>query len=216
MHTVDTDLAFGTWVSTEHDLDFRERGHAMPASTSAFYLFSDPSGAEGESPSTVFCRVVGESLAKSLCQLFTREYTDGSGRPAFRYSEVGSVSLAERVLLDEAIDLLSVYQDPDPGLYEPPPSQHTLFLAQWAMRAETWEYLLRRQSDFPEQSETPAPIVGSHGKSDALDGLSKMSPEDSRNSGLILLMLLAQAYYMMLESVMSVASWVASLGRVDN
>lgn len=42
-------------------------------------------------------------------------------------------------------------------------------------------------------------------------GESRMSPEDNRVSGLILLMLLAQAYYRLLECSISMASWCAAV-----
>jgi len=45
----------------------------------------------------------------------------------------------------------------------------------------------------------------------ALGNLPDMPPDDRRNSGVILLMLLAQAYYKMLECTISVAAWCAVL-----
>lgn len=43
------------------------------------------------------------------------------------------------------------------------------------------------------------------------DGYTQMPEGDRRNSGLIVLMLFAQAYYKMLESVVSMADWVSAI-----
>jgi class 3 adenylate cyclase len=173
-----------------------------------FYLFTS-SGIQDESSETVFYQVKGELLAKSLCELFTREYSDTDGWPAFHHKAIGSISVAEQVLLDESLDYLAVYDDPDPGIYDPPPSKHTMTLAEYALRAKKWEQLLRERPEVIEPNGTDD--SGSAPTNAPTDELPEMPAEDRRNSGLILLMLLAQAYYKMLECTISMASWCASL-----
>lgn len=183
----------------------------MTTDASAFYLFASPTGTRDQSPSTVFYEVKGESMAKFLCALFSREYADANGRSAFHYETATSISVEEQVLLDEMLDVLAVYDDPDPGIYDPKPSPGTLLLAQYAVRARNWEELLRRRTEGSDRNGTPDIGDSVHKNSSPTNQLPEMSPEDRRNSGLILLMLLAQAYYKMLECTVSMASWVAAL-----
>ena len=49
--------------------------------------------------------------------------------------------------MDETVQELAIYDDADAGLYDPEPTQDTLFRAQYAIRAHGWEELLRRRSD---------------------------------------------------------------------
>ncbi|HRI68302.1 MAG TPA: hypothetical protein PK156_28930 [Polyangium sp.] len=76
----------------------------------------------------------------------------------------------------------------------------------------------RRGSRWAKQSgeRTPAADKKPHAstaKNDvpAITSLPQMPTEDARNSSLIILMLFAQAYYKMLESVISMASWVTAV-----
>lgn len=181
----------------------------MP-SDSAFYLFAVPTETSDESSGTVFHRTEGKALAESLCSLFRREYANANGLPHFRHKPAASLSAEDQVLLDEALDWLTVYYDPDPGVYDPSPPRETLLRAQYGDRARKWEELLRNRIKAGDQNSTkfdhdtvkPEPPI---------DNLTQMSAEDSKNSALILLMLLAQAYYKLLESAISMASWVAAV-----
>lgn len=76
----------------------------------------------------------------------------------------------------------------------------------------------RRGSRWAKQSgeRTPTadkkpPASTANNDVPAIKSLPQMSAEDARNSSLIILMLFAQAYYKMLESVISMASWVTAV-----
>jgi hypothetical protein len=161
--------------------------------TSVFYLFASPAGAPDESSSTVFYKVKGDSLAVSLCQLFTREYSDTEGHPTFHHKAAPLISTEAQILLEEAIDWLNVYDDPDPGVYDPSPPKYVLLLAQYAVRARKWEELLVDRIESSDRNVT-SDNIDSNRNSPKADEIPKMTSEDMRNSGLILLMLLAQAY----------------------
>jgi len=75
---------------------------------SVFYLFASSTGVPEESSATVFYKVKGKSLAESLCRLFTREYADTGGHPAFHHKVATSISTEAQILLAEALDWLSV------------------------------------------------------------------------------------------------------------
>ena len=176
----------------------------------SFYLFAVPTATPDESSGTVFYQIEGESLAESLCGLFRREYANANGLPVFRLKAAASISAEDQVLLDEALDWLDVYDDPDPGVYDPPPSNETLLRAQYGDRARKWEELLRKRIKAGDQnsSQLNHDTVEAHPPTNEL---TEMSAEARRNSALILLMLLAQAYYKVLESAISMASWVAAV-----
>jgi hypothetical protein len=188
---------------------------------SCFYLYTAHDGACEPTPSTAFYDVEDESVAKGLCRLFDREY--GGDRFAFQYKASNSVSQDDQVLLDEALDCLRLYDDPDPGLYDPPPTKQMLELAQYALRARRWEQLLKERiavahdkatlGDGPitEQARSVEHEQSGLNKTLKTDDLLQMPAEDRRNSGLILLMLVAQAYYKILECTVSMASWCSVL-----
>lgn len=173
----------------------------------SFYLFSSFGRISETSPASVFYKVEGKAQAELLCGLFRREYADAGGLTAFHYVEATAVSIEEQVLLEEALDLLSTYSDPDPGLYEPEPSREMLLRAQYALRAGTWEALLRGHAAV---SQEPAPSTGDTNRA-ATDQLPTMPPLEWRNAGLGLLMLLAQVYYRILECIITQASWFVVL-----
>lgn len=177
----------------------------------AFYLFASPTAIPDASSATSFYEVNGESLAKSLCGLFTREYTDTDGLPTFHYKAAVEITMEERVLLDESLELLAGYDDPDPGIYDPPRSSNALFLAQYARQAKKWEPFLDKYLHGEDQGNTPENTEPSISDMPKTDELPKMSVEDRRNSGLNLLILLAQAYFKMLECTISLASWCTVL-----
>ena len=171
-------------------------------SSQSFYLYASSEGTPKMNCGTVFYKVKGQSLAESLCGLFRKEYSDNSGCPTFLYKDASSVPLDEQVLLDETLDELWFYDDPDRGVYDPPPPREMHLRAQYAHRAQRLEERLRHRMDEGQSDEGDAPNP---------DELPQMSPEERQNSGLILLMLLAQAYYKMLECTISMASWCGAL-----
>lgn len=184
----------------------------MSSSMSAdYYLFASSSEVPDLSPRSVFYKVDDQSLAKSLCDLFTREYGKANETQLFSFKNGASFAVSEQVLMDETLESLAIYDDPDPGIYDPPPLTHIFTLAQYAVRAKKWEELLReRIADLiPNADDEKSEAT----QEDDLppDDLPAMPAEERRNSGLIVLMLLAQAYYKMLESSISMASWCSAL-----
>lgn len=175
------------------------------------YLFASPAGTQDESPAAVFYKVEGESLAISLCSLFAKDYDNEDPRKNFHSKPVASFQIEERVLMDEMLDWLSQYDDPDPGLYDPVPPRNVFDRAQYAIRASKWEELIRVQAATTHQSEMHAAKDSTDEPLVTLGELPLMSVDDRKNSGLLLLMLLAQAYYTLLESTMSMASWCTVL-----
>lgn len=83
-------------------------------------------------------------------------------------------------------------------------------LAQYALRAKKWALLLRERIGNLEP-DVDSDETETAQDNDPTEHLPVMSLEDRRNSGSILLMLLAQAYYKMLESSISLASWCSAL-----
>jgi hypothetical protein len=160
----------------------------MKTETDSFYLFASDTGTPVESSATVFYKVEGESFAKSLCRLFRREYADQNGRPSFHHKAATLISADEQVLLDESLGWLDHYDEPDRGVYDPPPPRDVHLRAQYAVRAKSWEEALRELAKACDQSDA-------QGNSDSAPRSNDMRAEDWRNAGLTVLMLLAQAYF---------------------
>lgn len=176
-----------------------------------FYLFARRAGANGGVTEAVFYMTEGQQVAEGLCGLFKREYGANDGTE-FRCVEADSISAEEQVLLDESLRWLEVYDDPDPGIYDPAPSPEMMTLAQYGVRARAWEELLRGKTQRTEprgQKErennpnSAEPLAGA--------GVESMPEEERRNAMLGLLMLFAQAYYRTLEAAIGMASIVSSL-----
>ncbi|HKU73983.1 MAG TPA: hypothetical protein VJR02_08700 [Pyrinomonadaceae bacterium] len=173
---------------------------------SEYYLFASQPVQPEQTARTVFYRLKGDSIARALCDLFTNQF--GEFGETFTFEQRKAFSVSNQVLLDEAIEALELYDDPDPGIYDPPPPTYVITLAQYAMRARTWERLLReKMTDVDLKTDADA----EEAQATTEDELSTMPPEDQRNSGLIVLMLVAQAYYKLLESSISMASWCTAL-----
>lgn len=173
------------------------------------YIFASPGETAVPSSATVFYRIESNGLAQNLCALFAKEYAGDKGGTNFHCAPASSISAQDQVLLDEAIQGLEVYDDPDPGVYDPPPTKDMITRAQYAIRARTWEELLRHKvaESLPRNRPTPGDDVGN---SPTFAGeVPEMSAEDLRNAGLTLLMSLAQAYYKLLES--AVGGYCAAL-----
>lgn len=158
------------------------------------YVYASPRETVGTAD-TVFYKTNGELLARILCNLFTREYGGSSENPVFHYRAANAIPLEEQILLDEALETLEVYTDRDRLVYEVPPAQNTHTLAQYAQRAETWTNLLSQREQSGDTSDSDA-----NAESRTLpDKAVEMTDEEGANAGMNLLMLLAQAYYKMLE-----------------
>jgi len=115
------------------------------------------------SASTAFHRTQSMAAAEALCRLFTKEYAADDGSISFRVSLAGTMSPEQRVLLDEAIDGLAMYDDPDPGVYDPPASKAQLARAEYARRAERWEAMLHA-----DRRGEGAPASGNQGQGEIL------------------------------------------------
>ena len=182
----------------------------MKTSASNCYLFASNSSALEISAATVFCNVKGESFGRSLCSLLTREYS-GSAGPYFHYRAIANFSLEERVLLEESIDWLTVHNDPDPGIYDPAPSEEMLLRAQYAVRVRGWEAYLEGTSVTSNRANSSNTKNAPSQTATDSNRLPEITSEETRNAGLILLMLFAQAYYKLIECTLSFASWCAAL-----
>jgi hypothetical protein len=163
-----------------------------------FYLFASSAEKAGQAAGSVFYKVEGETLAKKLCGLFRGEYGGGKGETDFRYVAAEGIPEDQQVLLDETLGWLEVYGDPDPGVYDAEPSKEMMVLAQYGVRARTWEEPLRRKIGGSGASEGIPEV-------DAGLELPEIPAEELRNGKLQVLMLYAQGYYRMLESVIPLA-----------
>lgn len=171
-----------------------------------YYLFVSVEKSPEETADNVFYRVTDHELASSLLNLFTREYSENH-EIKFWATPSTKFDLEQKVLMKETLDWLAQYQEPDPGVYDPIPSSSILDRAQYAIRAGKWEELLRAEITTEAASIDDIPFPTTN-QSEALPHISE---EDKRNSGLNLLMMLAQAYYRMLELTISLAPFVTRL-----
>jgi len=94
------------------------------------------------STSSVFYFVDNPLIGQSLQELFQKEYGSDGSNTKFYTSHASKLSDADRILLDEACDIVSVYSEPDPGVYDPPPTRSMHRRSQYAVRARTWEAML--------------------------------------------------------------------------
>ena len=150
----------------------------------------------------VFYKAAEHHVAEGLCGLFKKEYGDADGGTEFRCAAAASIPSQEQVLLDESLGSLKLYDDPDPGIYDPQPDRETMTLAQYRVRARAWEELLRDRNGRPGAAGAGKTPRGAGGEPLAGAGVEGMPEEDRRNAVLGLLMLLAQAYYQMLEAAL--------------
>lgn len=108
------------------------------------------------SPSNVFFEVEDELSARELCELFANEYGEADGI-VFKYKILPNTTVLEDVRLCEALDDLQLYEDPDPGIYAPPPSRQTLVRAEYSRRAQIWADLIQRRRGVKAQEVSPMP-----------------------------------------------------------
>lgn len=178
-----------------------------PVRDEGLYLYVRFNDTDDVAADTVFYGVGDEALAQSLLRLFDKEYADTERGPTFLLKAASEISDEERILLDEQIDDLEIYADPDPGVYDPQPSHETWLRATFSRRAARWVEIIQSRLKKPPatgSTENPTP-------EDALAESPAMPEEDRRVSGLALLMLLAQAYYKMLECATSAACGVVDM-----
>lgn len=143
-----------------------------------YYLYV---GGHDLSPSNVFFDVQDEWAAQELCGLFTDEYDSGDG-DRFRYKHIATKSLRENIRLEEALDDLRLYDDPDPGIYDPPPPKGVMERAQYAQRASAWYELLLRRHDQVREAENVAidatgsspPIPGDNAPDVTLEDIQRL------------------------------------------
>jgi len=123
-------------------------------STKAIYLFACDDDECNESPASAFYCVEDESVAAALCRLCTQTFTGSNGHPAFTFKSAASIPADDQILMDESLQWLQVYDDPDAGVYDPQPTQGTLFRAQYAIRAERWGSIVRKR--ITSQTQLPS------------------------------------------------------------
>lgn len=142
----------------------RDMPSQTPTSESESYLFVISDGQEDVSHNTVFYRAADAELAASICRLCEREY---GSEVRFSHRLSSSFSPDDLVLLDEALDELIIYDDPDPGVYDPPPTRQTLFRAQCARRCQRWEEMLKNRRTPADAPAQPVPQMRSAGSSES-------------------------------------------------
>jgi hypothetical protein len=181
-----------------------------------FYLYTSFSLPEVLRSDTVFYKVTGEESARTLSRLFCKEYSSEVGQPTFLLKRADQIAPDEQLLLDEALDSLNQYDDPDPYIYDSPPSKETMMRAEYARRASGWEDMILartigQRNCPPDQGADKKSDDAGAQTNDLTSGQVQMTAEEMRNSALNLLLLLAQAYYKILECVISTASWCSAL-----
>jgi hypothetical protein len=185
----------------------RVRGPQQPFGVpTAFYLFALPLGKTTEAADTVFFEADDESIAKVLCRLFEMEY--GADGVKFTCKPAAEFPSEAHVLFEEALNWLQVYDEPDRHVYDPPPSEAMHLLAQYALRAKNWAEILKAKRGTGSVAKPAGDVTA--GK------FPTMAAEDQRNGGLNLLLLLAQAYYALLENTVSCSCHALDLELNDS
>ncbi|MCC6427953.1 MAG: hypothetical protein IT435_14175 [Phycisphaerales bacterium] len=108
----------------------------MPDQMAAYLYVADAEDDRAQ-PDNVFFRATSVASALSLCKIFASAYPAQKNR--IRSDAAAAIPLERQILLDEALAGLGVYDDPDPGIYDPPPARATLQRAEWARRVRGWE-----------------------------------------------------------------------------
>lgn len=124
---------------------------------------------DASSPPSVFYCADDEWMAIELCKLFKSEFGQFCDHE-FSQIVVSGDDTTQLVRLRAAVDEVSLYQDPDPGIYDPEPTQDLLQLANYYSRATQWESLLvtlRKQE--PKEYRTNGPEQGAATATGELD-----------------------------------------------
>ena len=109
---------------------------------------------DASSPPSVFYYADDEWMAIELCKLFKSEFGEFCEHE-FSHMVVRGDDTTQLVRLRTAVDEVSLYQDPDPGIYDPEPTQELLQLANYYSRATQWESLLETlRKQEPKESRT--------------------------------------------------------------
>jgi len=126
-----------------------------------FYLICSSSKPPTLGQGTVFYKTTDGTVAQSLCRLFAKEYGGNGAQHHFAAAPGAEVSLDDQILLDEVLDELEIYEDPDRGVYDPPPTQETMDRVQFAHRATTWEAMIQSRPSAlaPAENVRPGPRV---------------------------------------------------------
>jgi hypothetical protein len=115
---------------------------------------------DASSPPSVFYYADDEWMAIELCKLFKSEFGQFCDHE-FSHMVVSGDDTTHLVRLRTAVDEVSLYQDPDPGIYDPEPTQELLQLANYYSRATQWESLLESlRKQEPKESRTNGPKQG--------------------------------------------------------
>jgi hypothetical protein len=115
---------------------------------------------DATSPPSVFYYADDEWMAIELCKLFKSEFGQFCDHE-FSHMVVSGDDTTQLVRLRTAVDEVSLYQDPDPGIYDPEPTQELLQLANYYSRATQWESLLESlRKQEPKESRTNGPKQG--------------------------------------------------------
>jgi hypothetical protein len=124
---------------------------------------------DATSPPSVFYYADDEWMAIELCKLFKSEFGQFCDHE-FSRMVVSADDTTQLVRLRTAVDEVSLYQDPDPGTYDPEPTQELLQLANYYSRATQWESLLENlRKQEPKESRTNGPKQGAATATGELD-----------------------------------------------
>ncbi len=132
----------------------------MPNASGAYLFVNSDSGDTSASSSVFYC-CSDSTYAQSLCNLFTREYSTKARTLRFHFRPKATISLEDRVLLDEELQRLEVYSEPDRTAYNPEPSKKLHERAMFAVQATDWENSLRHHTTAKPTSADGAKRPGS-------------------------------------------------------
>ncbi len=122
------------------------------------YLFACRTN-ESLGPSCVFYVASTKTLAESLERMFTSQYAEPDGC-RFSHAVASVIPVEQQVLLDESLQWLDVYSEPDHTAYMENLSEATIQRAAFGRQAAVWEELLRaksRETRAPEPEVKPSP-----------------------------------------------------------
>mgnify|MGYP000990313317 CR=1 FL=1 len=110
--------------------------HSCNSTAGPAYLFVG--AVEVASPATVFYLAGNAERAETICRLLTRANSEVARR-RFCFRVSSAFTEDDCLLLDEAVESLSMYDDPDPGVYDPSPSPSVMARANYMWQAKGWE-----------------------------------------------------------------------------